>query len=336
MPNINRMGLLSVFWERHSIYRQRRTRRHRPGGFFGREPLLAIGLLALCLLGLPQPVVAQPAASSILVLRVNRDGRYQAGLTRALTDFLGQTGATLVRADGLRGVERKCDEPECMTRIAEDHGASVVLAANIERHGGSERLIRVWLYEVRTGRDQQAKDACNEAELDEHLKTVAGRLVNSLSEPRAVEVKEDTAHTEAPPPSPPLPLPLPLKVSSEAASQPHTGPLPDSDRAAVLAAADSSPALSLESQPLLRTPRPRYSAWRRGLGGSLAVLGVLSLGGAIALTVLNGHPADGGCMTPNGLGLLPTCKTAYMPLFVSGYAASGALLLGTVLTFSLR
>lgn len=102
----------------------------------------------------------------------------------------------------------------------------------------------------------------------------------------------------------------------------------------------ATPAAPATSPSPLRQPRrespPQRAAWRIGLGASLTILAALSLGGAIALTSLNGKPTDGACMTPDGQGLLPTCNVGYVPLIASGYVASGALVLGTVLTFSLR
>lgn len=331
MQNNHYFVLMYPAWQRQPLCRQGVTVERRPGRL--PCPRMIIAALLLSLIGLSDPVVvaAQPAASSVLVLRVNRDGRYQAGLTRALTEFLGQTGATLARTDALRVADRKCDEPECMTRIAEEHGAAVVLAANIDRHGGSERLIRVWLYDVRTGRDQQAKDACNEGELDEHLKSVTGRLINSLSEPKAPDVPEAPEAKEEPPHrgSPPMAEPV---LAAPLASPPPAAQFREPDRAAGPKREAGTSLSSLLTPPV----RPRTRAWRLGLGASLGVLGALTLGGAIALTVLNGQPTDGACMTPSGQGLLPSCKTGYMPLFAAGYAASGALLLGSVLTFSLR
>lgn len=106
-----------------------------------------------------------------------------------------------------------------------------------------------------------------------------------------------------------------------------------SDSAATPAAPATSPS---PLRPPRRESAPRRAAWRNGLGASLTILAALSLGGAITLTSLNGKLTDGACMTPNGQGLLPTCNAGYVPLLASGYAASGALLLGAVLTFSQR
>lgn len=102
----------------------------------------------------------------------------------------------------------------------------------------------------------------------------------------------------------------------------------------------ATPAVPATSSSPLQLPRreraPRRAAWRIGLGTSLTILATLSLGGAIALTSLNGKLIDGACMTPDGQGLLPTCNAGYVPLLASGYVASGVLLVGAVLTFSQR
>lgn len=276
-------------------------------------------LLSLLLISAPQIVWAQASPGSVLVLRVNRDGRYHAGLTRIVNDFIEQIGTKTAHAGGLRSEDRKCDDPTCLTDIAEQNKASVVLAATIDRHGTKERLIRVWLYDVRTGHDRHAKDACDEVDLEERLKSLAGRLVSSLSAPE-----------EAPPspPSPPSPEPR-----TAAASAPPPAPPQAKDQAPAVRSSAGPVAAAELRQPIGKEKR-RRSAWRTGLGASLGVLSALSLGTAITLTVFNGQVTPGTCYPSDGLA--PQCQAGYMPLLTAGYAVSGAALVGSILTLSLH
>lgn len=275
-------------------------------------------LLPLLLILAPQIAWGQASSSSVLVLRVNRDGRYHAGLTRILNDFIEQTGTKTVHAAGLRSEDRRCDDPTCLTDIAESNKASVILAATIDRHGTKERLIRVWLYDVRTGHDRHAKDACDEVDLEERLKSLAGRLVSSLNAP-----EEAPSPPPPPPPEPPTaavstpPLALPQAKEQAPAIRPSSGPIPVAE----------------PGQPVGKE-KWRRSAWRTGLGAGLGVLTALSLGTAITLTVFNGQMTSGTCYPADGL--TPRCQAGYMPLLTAGYAVSGAALVGSILTLSIR
>lgn len=94
------------------------------------------------------------------------------------------------------------------------------------------------------------------------------------------------------------------------------------------------PQVAQTISPEVREDRRGRSRWRTGLGVSLAVLSALSLGTAATLTVLNGQMTVGTCYPSDGL--TTQCQAGYLPLLTAGYAVSGAALVGSILTLTLR
>lgn len=298
--------------------------RLQPHGPAGPHPIWLALWVALGAALWPGSADAAGQDTVVLVLRVKSDGRYQAAWTRALSDFIAQSGTRLAAHGDLRGEQRRCNDPECMTSVAETLGASVVLGADIDRQGGRERLIHVWLYDVRSGRDQHVKAACDDNDLLERLKSVVGRLVGNI------DAAASTPAALGQPPGGPPENAKPTEAAPLGTSPQGV----DAARVAPTRSADGANGAAVQPGPRAAGPKRRgRPAWRVALGVSLAVVAGASVGAAIGLSVLHGRPAEGECSAPGALR--PDCQNNFTPLFVGGYALSGTSLLGAGLTLLL-
>lgn len=261
---------------------------------------------------------------SLVVLSISEAGRTQESLRARVSEFLKRTGAKLVDLPRLPAAERGCEESSCLNRLAEEHRARLILGARIERHGARERIIYMWLYDARSGRDQSERQVCDARDLQERLHDIAGKLVGPyLQDGEPVLPRPEESPTAAAEP--------PQAAAATPAPGPSAEPEPAAAPSAPLATARHiGPAPS--AAPLLPMP-PRHAArpaWRSRLAIGLGVVSLGALATAIALHAVTGRDAGMECR-----GQMGPCVLDYTPLFAPMYATAGALAVGTILTMTL-
>lgn len=109
---------------------------------FPRQAACLIAAIALCLSAGSARAAPPP---TVLILSVAEDGRQQDGLSTQVGELVQRAGARLAETADLSASARKCEEPVCLTKLADDHRAEFVLAARIERRCRHDRLIDMWL-----------------------------------------------------------------------------------------------------------------------------------------------------------------------------------------------
>lgn len=172
----------------------------RRGGRLG----LWVGLIVLFMLAAaPRTTLALPGRS-LVVLNISEGGRTQESLRAHVSEFLKRTGVKLVDLPRLPNAERGCEESSCLNRLAEEHRAQLLLGARIERHGPHDRIIYMWLYDSRSGRDQSEQKVCDVRDLQERLQEVAGKLIGPYlqdGEPAPPRPEEMASGAAEPPPT---------------------------------------------------------------------------------------------------------------------------------------
>lgn len=134
-----------------------------------------LGLTAALLL--PGSLRAAPAKRTVMVLSVAEEGRQQDSLRGEVSELVERAGATLADSSGLSATARRCDEPTCLEQLGQVHDVDLILAARIQRHSRHDRLVEMWIYDTRSGRDQSAREFCDARALRDCLTGLAGKLV---------------------------------------------------------------------------------------------------------------------------------------------------------------
>ena len=284
------------------------------------------GLCLLLILGGGPRSALAVSGRSLVVLSISDGGRAQESLRARVSDFLKRTGARLVDLPRLAAADRGCEESTCLNRLAEAHRAQLILGARIERHGPHDRIIYMWLYDSRSGRDQSERQVCDARDLEERLGELAGKLIGPYLQDGEPAPSASEASRAAPAPeSTPAPTPPPAPVEPTPTESVTTAPPPPSE------AAQRTKPVAIRALPALPLPPPRKrSALRTGLTIGLGILSVGALTTAIALTAKSGQEADRSCHD----GQL-NCFYDYMPLYAPMYAAAGVLAASTILNLTL-
>lgn len=311
------MSMIRSFAGNMNWHRLEQPRRR--GGRLG----LWVGLVVLFMLAAAPRTTLALSGHSLVVLNISEGGRTQESLRAHVSEFLKRTGAKLVDLPRLPTAERGCEESSCLNRLAEEHRAQLLLGARIERHGPHDRIIYMWLYDSRSGKDQSEQKVCDVRDLQERLQEVAGKLVGPYlqdGEPAPPRPEEGVTSAAESPPTHATPAPT-LVPEPEPAVTPPSAPLPIARRAA--------PVASLSRQPMPPAHSAR-SAWRSRLALGLGVLSLGALATAITLQSLTGQETGMSCQ-----GQMMPCVHDYTKLFAPMYATAGALAVGTILTLTL-
>ncbi len=254
------------------------------------------GLVTLLYLLLVVPAWAAPQRSA-LVLSITEEGKQQDSLRTQVEELVQRAGARVIVEGSLSSSARACGEPTCLGKLASEHRVELILAARISRHSRHERMVDMWIYDAKSGKDKTGNELCDVRDMKDCVTGLAGKLIG----PQLVEPHEGSA-------------------TSTAASGIST------PKAAVvlnnLAPSDRRQRESSGSLP----------AWRKGLGLGLGLLAAGALVTAVGAHIKNGRDGESTtCMAvPDA-----SCRYELTSVFVPSYVAAGVLGIGTVLSLTL-
>ena len=266
----------------------------------------AAALVAL----LPTAVWAQRGIDPVLSLGVQSSGKYDAKLTASLRDTLAKSGELLVQDGKVAPNERLCTDAECMTKLGSREGAKLVLSTQLRPSGAGSQYLTTVVFDVvrRVPHDEHGVcDRCSPELLNRAISELAERSLRNYRERvAALAASAPAAPVVAPGTSePPTPAPT---VAAPAPSVPAVAPAPSSE-----------PATSSEDF-WSRMPKNRKIA-AGILGGAL----LLTLIPTVALHATDGQETGLSCTSA-------PCILHNQPLYIGGYALSGALAVGLTLT----
>ncbi len=266
------------------------------------------GLVTLLYLLLAVPAWAAPQRSA-LVLSITEEGKQQDTLRTQVEELVQRAGARVIAEGSLSSSARACGEPTCLGKLASEHRVELILAARISRHSRHERMIDMWIYDAKSGKEQSGKELCDARDMKDCVTGLAGKLIGpQLTEPVPTAAAGSTPKVAAG-----------TTASGSAAVQ-----------ADALVTKGALPPL----KPLHE--KPPFPRWRIGLGVGL---GVLAVGAVVMAAVvpyyselIHIEPSNPICpVTAAGT----SCPADPVKLSGLGYAAAGVLSVGAVLTFAL-
>ena len=264
------------------------------------------GLVTLLYLLLAVPAWAAPQRSA-LVLSITEEGKQQDTLRTQVEELVQRAGARVIAEGSLSSSARACGEPTCLGKLASEHRVELILAARISRHSRHERMIDMWIYDAKSGKEQSGKELCDARDMKDCVTGLAGKLIG----PQLTEPVPTAAAGSTP------------KVAKTASSSDAAAVRPD----AVLTKGTVPP---LKPQHENR-PFPR---WRIGLGVGLGVLAVGALVTAIATKDLSPNQIHESipCKYSSYAG---GCGYESSVFYVPASVAAGVLGVGAILTFTL-
>lgn len=268
--------------------------------------------LLLAQLGGPRGAYAE-GSRSVLVLNITEEGRPKEGLRAEVGELLHRAGARVIETPRLPASERSCDESRCLNKLAEEHRVELIVAARIEHRSAHDRIINMWIYDARSGRDQTESEVCDVRDVSARLRDLAGRLIGPLLQEESEPPPGAATGSTAAPPGPPVARQAAAVLADKLAPKDPRQPT---------------------ARPVGATGKPRLAGWRLGLAVGLGTLAVGSLATAIGLQRLEGQVA-GGAKCMNQFGASTDCAYELMPAFTASYVAAGALAVGAVLTLTL-
>lgn len=136
--------------------------------------MLLCALLATAVATSPGESYADDSERSVLVLRVAQEGKYSERLTKLVYDYLRKSAITLLPTGALTSVQRKCNEPACLSDLAKD---ALILTASVTVRD-EDNFINVSVFDAKSGRNRTANDVCEQVEVERRLKALTGRLVD--------------------------------------------------------------------------------------------------------------------------------------------------------------
>jgi hypothetical protein len=275
-----------------------------------RLPLIvsAAALLAL----LPALASAQRGSDPVLSLGVQSSGKYDAKLSAGLRDALAKSGELLVQDGKVTPAERLCTNAECMTQLGSREGAKLVVSTQLRPSGAGSQYLTTVVFDVtrRVPHDEHGVcDRCSPELLSRAISELADRSLRNYRERVAV-----------------------LAAPAAAAASPVTAPgTAEPPTPAPAAAAPAAPAPAAAPANASEPVSSSEDFWARMPKNRKIIAGVL--GGALLLTLIPTvalHATDGQ-ETGLSCGSAP-CILNNQPLYIGGYALSGALAVGLTLT----
>ena len=265
----------------------------------------AAALLAL----VPTSVWAQRGSDPVLALGVQSSGKYDVKLSAGLRDALAKSGELLVQDGKVTAADRLCTNAECMTQLGNREGAKLVVSTQLRPSGAGSQYLTTVVFDVarRVPHDEHGVcDRCSPELLSRTISDLAERSLRNYRERVAVLT---------PPAAAPMTLPgtaePPTPAPAVAAATPPATEAP--------AATASEPATNSEDF-WSRMPKNRKIA-AGILGGAL----LLTLIPTVALHATDGQETGLACSSA-------PCILHNQPLYIGGYALSGALAVGLTLT----
>ena len=295
---------------------------------------------------------AQPHEVRVLVVGVMKGNRYDARLTRALSDHVGRSGVGVVVSDTLSSSERTCSAQDCLEPLAQRLDAQLLISATVRQNAPGSHYIEIGLFDALRRAPFQGTtqcERCGSTELLAKLSDATDRLIQQSrkestestnakpAEPSAG--KPDAKSEPAPTSAAPQPEPISTKGSDPATppdkpvarsreiptiSPENSESAPESSK--VQAAATVSKALPA---PYVRASR-RYSGDRTALIVLLTGLTTASLGAAIYLHGIDQDQVTGKCGSSD---TKMYCVNSNAALYATGYGIAAASAIG--LTFAL-
>ena len=203
----------------------------------------------------------------------------------------------MITEGSLSSSARACAEPTCLGKLASERRVELILAARISRHSRHERMVDMWIYDAKSGKDRTGNELCDVRDMKDCVTGLAGKLIG----PQLAEPQEGSATSSA---------------ASGISTPNAVGVLSN------LAPSDRRHGASSGSLP----------AWRKGLGFGLGLLAAGALVTAVGAHIKNGQSGDSDrCFAPMG----SQCHYDFTSVFVPGYVAAGVLGVGAVLSLSL-
>jgi hypothetical protein len=251
----------------------------------------------------------------VLSLGVQSSGKYDAKLSAMLRDSLAKGGELLVQDARVTAPERLCTNAECMTQLGSREGAKLVVSTQLRPSGPNSQYLTTVVFDVARRVPHDEHGLCDRCSPD-----LLSRTIAELAERSLRNYRERVSVLGAPTAPTPLTAPQSAAPAAPGTSEP---PLP--------AAAPATPAAPT---PAVTPSEPAASSedfWSRMPKNRKIVAGIL--GGALLLALVPTvalHATDG---QETGLACAKApCVLHNQPLYIGGYALSGALAVGLTLT----
>jgi hypothetical protein len=270
---------------------------------------------AALLLALPTMAWAQRGTDPVLSLGVQSSGKYDAKLSAMLRDSLAKGGELLVQDARVTAPERLCTNAECMTQLGSREGAKLVVSTQLRPSGPNSQYLTTVVFDVARRVPHDEHGLCDRCSPD-----LLSRTIAELAERSLRNYRERVSVLGAPTAPTPLTAPPSAAPAAPGTSEP---PLPT-----------AAPATPAAPTPAVTPSEPAASSedfWSRMPKNRKIIAGVL--GGALLLALVPTvalHATDG---QETGLACAKApCVLHNQPLYIGGYALSGALAVGLTLT----
>ncbi len=152
-----------------------------------------LGLVAICSFAVTS---WSAETTSVLFLGIEQGDKISDKLTGELNEYLPRIGVQPIAAADLRPNDRKCTEPDCLSRLARQYGAGLIVGGSVSAHDERRQYLTLWLYDAAGGPSHDASDVAERAEITEKLKALCFRLFREYNSPTAA------ARKALPPPPP--------------------------------------------------------------------------------------------------------------------------------------
>jgi hypothetical protein len=241
---------------------------------------------------------AQPTDTRVLLVGVTKGSRYDARLTRALSEHLDRSGAGTILTDQLSSSERQCSSQDCLEPLAQKLDAQVLLTAIVQQSAASSFYIQIGLFDaVRRApfSERLTCEQCGTTELIAKLSDASDRLLQQRRKETEHAVKpaapaaEPRAASAEPEPPPVQPAESVVSKRAEpAASTSRARDIPSiPTEAAETKAVDAPQPVKVDRSGLATDSSARrgYSGERSALIGILTGLTIAGLSAGLSLHI---------------------------------------------------
>lgn len=266
-------------------------------------------LAGLAIFSCASTSAAETMASRVLVIGVVRSHTIDHRLTKGLSEHFARTG--LPPAEGaLSASDRTCGESGCMDELGARVGANLVVSANVQQNAPNVFFVTMALLDRLRNAPFQVKAACDQCTqelLAEKLADLADQLVlQSRSAPQSVSPMTPTQPAVPTVPIVPSPSGDASLISPKKNGEMH----------------GEAPGVGFFAN---------WSPRRKSLLGVLGGLTGAFLITSITLTTMDGTKTNRPC---NLINNSKECLLDTVGFYGAGYAVTGALAVGAVLTLA--
>ncbi len=285
--------------------------------------------LALIALIVPLSASAQGSGETLLLVGVQRAGKVDPKLSRALYDYLTKHGESLLKDNVLAPPERLCTNDECLGQLTSREGAQVAIVGQIQEGSPTSLYLTMRLFDDERRQSLEERSICEKCTAQQ----LSGAIFD-LSDRLLRTYRDKKAASNAPPP--PVAT-APTAPANAGASPVGTPPTPDLSPAGAAAPTAAPPPAAAPLTIERSAPSTgsdffgRWSRQRRIAAGVLSGLLVAALIPSVALQATDGTETTLiGCTSAANY-----CVLQNKPFYITGYAVSGALAVGLAITFLL-